>query len=109
MTTRADGSLLVAGWMQADELADQLRITLESPRDYETVAGLVLDRMGRLPEVGDSAEIGHWRIERIDIGKRFVGEKNGLSDGWTDKVDVWPIASERESIVHGFRSIVEEQ
>ena len=65
VVTRADGSLLVAGWMPADELADQLRITLESSRDYETVAGLVLDRMGRLPEVGDSAEIGPWKIEVI--------------------------------------------
>lgn len=72
LATRADGSLLVAGWMPADELADQLRISLESPRDYETVAGLVLDRMGRLPEIGDSAEIGPWRIEVIDMDGRRI-------------------------------------
>lgn len=72
LTTRADGSMLVAGWMPADELADQLRITLESPRDYETVAGLVLDRMGRLPEIGDTAEIGPWRIEVIDMDGRRI-------------------------------------
>lgn len=72
LTHRADGSMLVAGWMPADELADHLRITLESPRDYETVAGLVLDRMGRLPEVGDSALVGHWRIEVVDIDGRRI-------------------------------------
>jgi len=69
---REDGSLLVAGWMPADELADQLKITLESPRDYETAAGLVLDRMGRLPEVGDSAEVGPWRIEVVDMDGRRI-------------------------------------
>lgn len=72
VTVRADGSLLVAGWMPADELADQLKITLESPRDYETAAGLVLDRMGRLPEVGDSAEVGPWRIEVVDMDGRRI-------------------------------------
>lgn len=72
MTTRADGSLLVAGWMPADELADHLRLPLENSRDYETVAGLVLDRMGRLPEVGDSACIGPWRIEVIDMDGRRI-------------------------------------
>lgn len=72
LTTRADGSLLVAGWMPADELADALKISLESPRDYETVAGLVLDRMGRLPEVGDTAEVGPWRIEVIDMDGRRI-------------------------------------
>lgn len=72
LTTRADGSLLVAGWMPADELADQLRITLQTPRDYETVAGLVLDRMGRLPEVGDTADIGPWQIEVMDMDGRRI-------------------------------------
>lgn len=72
LATRADGSMLVAGWMPADELADQLRITLESSRDYETVAGLVLDRMGRLPEIGDTADIGNWRIEVIDMDGRRI-------------------------------------
>lgn len=72
LTTRADGSLLVAGWMPADELADHLRLPLENSRDYETVAGLVLDRMGRLPEVGDSACIGPWRIEVIDMDGRRI-------------------------------------
>ena len=72
VVTRADGSLLVAGWMPADELADQLRIALESSRDYETVAGLVLDRMGRLPETGDTVEIGPWKIEVIDMDGRRI-------------------------------------
>ncbi|MRX51959.1 DUF21 domain-containing protein [Paracoccus sp. S-4012] len=72
ITAREDGSLIVAGWMPADEFADHLRIALESPRDYETVAGLVLDRMGRLPEVGDLAAVGNWRIEVIDMDGRRI-------------------------------------
>ncbi|KAK0339739.1 hypothetical protein LTR94_033349, partial [Friedmanniomyces endolithicus] len=49
---RDDGSLLVAGTMAADALADRLGIDLPDDRDYATVAGLALavlppDALGR--------------------------------------------------------------
>ena len=46
---RDDGSWLLAGWMPADEMADQLGITLPPKRDYQTVAGFVLAHLRRLP------------------------------------------------------------
>lgn len=72
IVTRNDGSLLIAGWMAADELADMLKITLEIPRDYHTVAGLVLNRMGHLPEVGSVIRVGEWMIEVVDMDGRRV-------------------------------------
>jgi putative hemolysin len=36
---RDDGSWLLAGYMQADEMRDHLGIDLPDNRDYETVAG----------------------------------------------------------------------
>ena len=36
---REDGSMLLAGYMPADEMADHLGIDLPESRDYETVAG----------------------------------------------------------------------
>ena len=40
---REDGSWLVSGWMQADEVADMIGLTLPAGRrDYQTVAGFVL-------------------------------------------------------------------
>jgi putative hemolysin len=70
--TRDDGSLLVAGWMPADEFADRIGITLPEDRDYETVAGLVLDRMGQLPPLGASFVQSGWRIEVVDLDGRRI-------------------------------------
>lgn len=69
---RGDGSLLVAGWMPADEFADRIGLTLPPDRDYETVAGLVIDAMGRLPETGSHVSLGGWRIEVVDLDGRRV-------------------------------------
>ncbi|SDY92461.1 hemolysin family protein [Citreimonas salinaria] len=43
---REDGSLLVAGWMPVDEFADKVGLALPDDRDFETVAGLILDHIG---------------------------------------------------------------
>ena len=72
IATRDDGSLLVAGWMQVDEFADRVGIALEADRDYETVAGLVIDRMKALPKLGDHVDVGPWRIEVVDLDGRRI-------------------------------------
>jgi putative hemolysin len=69
---REDGSLLVSGWMPADEFAERIGLTLRDDGDYETVAGLVIARMGALPGLGDHVDIGGWRIEVIDLDGRRV-------------------------------------
>lgn len=69
---REDGSLLVAGWMPADEFADRLSIPLPEDHDYSTVAGMVLDLMGRLPQAGDSVRWQGWRIEVVDMDGRRI-------------------------------------
>ena len=69
---RDDGSLLVSGWMPADEFAERLGIVLEKDRDFETAAGLVIDRLGTLPKLGQHVEVGGWRIEVIDLDGRRV-------------------------------------
>ncbi len=69
---REDGSLLVAGWMPADEFADRLGTPLPEDRDYSTAAGLVLDLTGRLPQVGDHVDWQGWRIEVVDLDGRRI-------------------------------------
>ncbi len=69
---REDGSLLVAGWMPADEFADRLSLPLPEDHDYSTVAGMVLDLMGRLPQAGDSVRWQGWRIEVVDMDGRRI-------------------------------------
>ena len=72
IVARDDGSLLVAGWMPADEFADLIGLTLDADRDYTTVAGLVIDRMGLLPPVGAHLDLPGWRIEVLDLDGRRI-------------------------------------
>jgi putative hemolysin len=72
IVARADGSLLVAGWMPVDEFADHIGLTLEEGRSYQTVAGLMLDRLRALPHLGEYIDEGAWRIEVVDLDGRRI-------------------------------------
>lgn len=69
---RADGALLVAGWMPVDEFSARLQITLPGESEYETVAGLVLYLSAELPAVGQIVRIGEWQVEVIDMDGRRI-------------------------------------
>jgi len=59
---RPDGALLVPGTLRPDELAERVDVSLPSG-DWETVAGFVLARLGRLPSEGDTVAVGGGRLE----------------------------------------------
>jgi putative hemolysin len=69
---RPDGTFIVSGWMPIDEFADKIGAPVNRDADYETVAGFVIDEMGRLPEVGEVLTKGQWRFEVIDLDGRRV-------------------------------------
>ena len=69
---RADGSLLVAGSLSADALADRLGIEYGDNREFATVAGFVLAVLKRLPTEGDWFEEQGWRFEVVDIDERRI-------------------------------------
>ncbi|MCC2688604.1 MAG: corC [Rhizobiaceae bacterium] len=69
---REDGSFLLAGYMQADEMADHLGIDLPENRDYETVAGYVLSHMHHLPATGETVDAQGWRFEVVDLDGRRI-------------------------------------
>jgi putative hemolysin len=69
---REDGSWLLAGWMPADEMADQLGIKLPEPRRYHTVAGLVIDELEHMPATGEKVEALGWCFEVVDLDGRRI-------------------------------------
>lgn len=69
---RADGSLLVSGWTPADALADRIGMSLPEDRDYATVAGLALDVLKRIPEVGECFTLQGFRFEVLDLDGRKI-------------------------------------
>ncbi len=69
---REDGSFLAAGWMAADEFIERLGLSRDLAGDYETVAGLVLNQLHRLPQLGDTVEAEGWRFEVVDLDGRRI-------------------------------------
>ncbi len=69
---REDGSWLLAGYMQADEMVDHLGIELPENRDYETVAGYILSHLHRLPATGECVDADGWRFEVVDLDGRRI-------------------------------------
>ena len=71
---RHDGSWLFDGLIPVPELKDRLGLK-ELPEEdrgrYNTLAGMIMLLLGRLPETTDSVEWGQWRFEVVDLdGKR---------------------------------------
>lgn len=52
-----DGTWSLSGLLRPDEVEDLTGVELPENEDYDTIAGLVLRVLGRVPEVGDLAEV----------------------------------------------------
>jgi putative hemolysin len=72
---RADGSWLVDGMLPIDQLKDTIgiaRLPDEDDASYQTVAGLVMDRLRRIPKAADWFEIDDYRFEVVDMDGRRI-------------------------------------
>jgi putative hemolysin len=65
-----DGSIVLPGQFPVHDLPD-LGITLPAG-PYATVAGLILNRLGRLPGRGDAVEVDRWRLEILEVDRRAI-------------------------------------
>lgn len=64
---RSDGSWLVDGHLSIEELQRRLNRRDMVGRDYHTVAGFVLARLGRIPKAGDVVTWRDLKIEIVDM------------------------------------------
>lgn len=74
-TQREDGSWLLAGSLSLPELQDILDLTRlpdEQERRYETLGGLVMHHLGRIPVATDQFDWAGWHFEVMDMDGRRV-------------------------------------
>jgi putative hemolysin len=71
---REDGSWLMDGLIPVPEIKDRLEIKDLPEEDrgrYNTLAGMIMLLLGRLPRTTDAVQWGDWRFEVVDLdGKR---------------------------------------
>jgi len=78
-----EGGWLLSGLLRADEIRAATGLELPAGRtDYETVAGLILQLLGRIPNAGDSVDVpgGTLTVERLD-GRRIDRVRVALRAG----------------------------
>jgi putative hemolysin len=64
---RPDGSYLVDGSLRLDRFAEEFKIGETPLGNYDTIAGLVLDRMGKIPRAGDACAWEDFDFEVLDM------------------------------------------
>lgn len=67
---RADGSWLIDGSLATEDLRELLslrHLPEEDEQDYNTVAGMMIARFGRIPQAGEHFDWQDWRFEVVDL------------------------------------------
>jgi len=67
----ADGSCLVSGLAHVEEVENRFHLDI-SGRDFDTVGGLVMSSLGRVPQVGEVFESFGLRIEVLRADRRRI-------------------------------------
>jgi putative hemolysin len=86
LTQRENGSWLVDGHLPIEELQRRLNRRDMVGRDYHTVAGFVLARLGRIPKAGDTLTWRDLKVEIMDmdgvrIDKILLSKADGSRSG----------------------------
>ncbi|MFC5996502.1 hemolysin family protein [Pseudonocardia hispaniensis] len=66
-------SWLVSGLLRTDEVTEATGF-MAPEGDYETLAGLVLSQLGRIPDVGDDLVVNGWRLTVMRRDRNRVAE-----------------------------------
>ena len=70
--TRSDGALLIPGTLRPDELLDRTGIVLPADPAYDTLAGLVMNELGRVGRVGDQVDVEGVSLQVVAMQGRRI-------------------------------------
>ncbi len=92
-----DGTWLLSGLLRPDEIQAAIGLELPAGRaDYETVAGLILQLLRRIPDAGDQVDVpgGTLTVDRLD-GRRIDRVQVRLHPDNTESTDADDSATSR--------------
>jgi CBS domain containing-hemolysin-like protein len=98
---RPDGSWIVSGLLRPDEVHDATNLSLPEDGDYDTVAGLLVKQLGRIPQRGDVVLVPLPAVVPEDDDEEPVEEFAQLRvermDGLrVDRISILPVHQPRE-------------
>ncbi len=66
-------SWVLSGQLRDDEVLDATGFRMPEG-DYETIAGLLLERLGEIPEVGATLDLDGWQLEVTGMDRHRISE-----------------------------------
>lgn len=76
----ANGAWIVSGLVRPDELLREAGVVLPEDGPYETLGGLIMTELGRVPRVGDSVHVDFASLKVISMDGRRVDEVEVRTD-----------------------------
>lgn len=71
-----DGSKIIDASISISDLAEDYDVVLEESSDYETLGGLILSHLQRIPKTGDTVELETMRLRVLEmVGQRIAKVK----------------------------------
>ncbi len=67
-----DHTYIVKGYVEVDDLIDVYGIDLPDEGDYETLAGLIIDKIARIPARNQLIRIGAWNAQIMQVSSRKI-------------------------------------
>jgi CBS domain containing-hemolysin-like protein len=64
---------MVSGQLRADEVRELTGFRMPEG-DYETIAGLVLERLGKIPAAGEGVEVDGWQLTVLTMDRHRIAE-----------------------------------
>jgi putative hemolysin len=67
----ADGAWIINAAVHVEKLTDLFGVAFDD-RDFDTVGGLVVSELGRVPALGETLEVGQLKIEVLEVDRRRI-------------------------------------
>lgn len=67
-----EGGFLVSGALNLSQIREHIGFLVEATEDYQTLAGLVMSLLDRLPIIGDTLSWQGWRMTVVEVEERRV-------------------------------------
>jgi CBS domain containing-hemolysin-like protein len=73
VTDEGNGSFIFSGKVSVDEVRERLGVEIER-EGFETVGGFLLSHLGRMPYVGETAELDDLEFEVVEVERRRISK-----------------------------------
>ena len=67
----SDHQYEVQGYLSLDDINEKIGTDFES-EDYDSIGGLLIEHLERLPEIGDSVQVGNCTLTAKDVDKNVI-------------------------------------